>query len=144
MTEMKLTILAGTMFTKSLILAIALVMCQQVQSQTLVVHLHTWHFNKSVPNNNTPGVGIKFSDINESGAIVGMYTNSYFKRTYYAGYAIEDRNYGLMLGLANGYKNLSPSGVVLMVVPSYAIRTELGNIRISSPNLQGFHFNMEF
>lgn len=108
----------------------------------LGLHVGTWHFDRDT----------KYREFNPGGFVscnnftVGTYDNSEYKQSYYAGYLVEYKNFGLFLGAVTGYSNK----VQPMVIPSYKIPNT--PIRINylpqqpnkEKNTQGIHITLEY
>lgn len=130
--------------------------------EALVLHLVTPHFKDESSNGDkyvtvTPGIGVKL----DNGIVGGVYRNSFKNPSIYLGYQHEWDNWGLMGGIATGYRkngkwvecNPQPCAdgrayreirgdtkLTFMIAPSY----KYGALRVSSPNLAGIHFSLEY
>jgi hypothetical protein len=111
-----------------LILIVGLLLFTSVKADTwLSVGGGSVHFCQSCAYNNfNPGLGIQKDYSNDLRLIGGVYYNSYYKATFYAGGSYQPIQYGLikfglMGGLVTNYNTLT---IPVMVLPALSIEGE--------------------
>ena len=117
----------------------------------LMAHVASAH-TKSGYNNTHPGVGLRWADSQGDGPVAGVYRNSEWRNSAYAGYAWNWQVVGpisaqLTVGGVGGYKR---AAVVPLLLPSLTLRlTPFTSVRLSGVlpvgDIPGFaHVSFEY
>ena len=106
------------------------------------IHLGTYHFDRNANYREfNPGIYVI-----KDGWTAGVYANSEYANSVYAGYSFQYSNFGLTIGGVTGYS----SGVKPMLVPSYKIPgtyvriSYLPQVPDAVKNTQALHISFEF